>query len=170
MSHTGSSASERAGASALDAEVDGLFTEVDELFAELRRQGFDLRRGVFLTYVLDVPARAAAYDALRRAEQDGWQASIFRDAEGWVVRLVRTGQVRRDGVLGDHRYVERLARQCGADVRGVAAEQPLPQDPWELLAARQRELDAAAQQRLHLPTQRRGDDRPAARAAVSRTA
>ncbi|MGB8650780.1 MAG: hypothetical protein WCD35_08975 [Mycobacteriales bacterium] len=107
------------------------------LHTELRRRGFDMRRSVSVTYLVGTGTdREAAYVMRRRAAADGWQATLYGDRSGWVVRLSRIGLAQLPLLVQDCRYVEDLTRPFGGQVRGVDVEDVHLDDLWDTLAAR----------------------------------
>ena len=116
----------------LDADVN-----VEGLFAELRRAGFDLRRSVFISYLVETGThRDAAYAVRDRAAGDGWTVSLYGDCSGWVVRMLRVARCTPELILRDHAYVNRLARSHSGQLRGFTIEDPYRDDEWQQLAAR----------------------------------
>lgn len=138
----------------------GSGVDVDDLLAAVRDQGFDLRRSAVVTYLVETGSdRAAAYALRSEARADGWQASLYGDCSGWVVRLCRSRQLRSQLFAGDIRSVGRLAHRHRAVLRGVTVEDPQGDDEWASLAAR-----------LQPPAAPRPATRQSARARDERTA
>ncbi len=111
--------------------------DVSDLLTEMRIRGFDLRRSAVVTYLLETGAdRDSAYALRREAADGGWQATLYGDRSGWVVRLCRHRLLRRELLAADQRDVARLARSHGASWRGVMVEDPQRDDDWQALAMR----------------------------------
>jgi gamma-glutamyl:cysteine ligase YbdK (ATP-grasp superfamily) len=119
------------------AQGSGDIVDVADLLAELRAHGFDLRRSAVVTYLIETGAdRASAYALRSEAAGGGWQATLYGDRSGWVVRLCSRRLLRRDLLADDLHEVERLARAHGASVRGATVEDLLCDDDWQALAMR----------------------------------
>jgi hypothetical protein len=122
--------------------------QAELLFEEAQRQGFDRRRSAVLAFYVEVGGdRDTAYDVQRRTRTDGWQASLFTDESGWVVRLCRLGPLRHDGFIRDLTYVRNLARQRHLRLRAVSVDPLHPTGEWHALARQVRDDTGAADAR-----------------------
>src|SRR5690348_3459039 len=97
--------------------------DVQRLQVELRARGFDLRRVALLTYLLGAGSdRAMAYAVHARASREGWQASVYVDETGWVVRIVRTGLARPQQLSSDLSNIAAIAADFRVTMRGLIVE------------------------------------------------
>jgi len=111
--------------------------EAAEVVSALRREGFDLRRRLFVAYVIDFATRREDASAAARAVRNSdWDSALYGDASGWVLRMSRTRCLADDAVLDDVTEVKRLARRHHGEVRGAAIEDPRHDDVWTEMAAR----------------------------------
>lgn len=152
------------GQGARGGPPDGAEPSSGGLAEELRRCGFDLRRAVEVTYLLELGQdRDGAYAIRDRAAADGWHATLFGDASGWVVRIGRFGLARQQLLDRDASYLEELIDELGGRPRGVCVEDLDRAGVWEQLAAAACESAAhdvalhgsvADEEPLRLPVQR----------------
>jgi hypothetical protein len=106
------------------------------LVDELRREGFDLRRRMFIAYVVDFgPRREDAYAAERATRDTKWDSALYGDASGWVLRLSRTRRLTPGSALDDLVEMRLLAQQSHGHVRGVTVEDLRQADVWGEMAA-----------------------------------
>ncbi len=110
--------------------------DVDDLRAELRRVVFDMRRAVFVAYLVETGTnRPAAYELRDAAARAGWEASLFGDSTGWVVRITHTRVPRHDALRREFEVVDRLLRAHGGVLRGICVEDLHRESLWDALAA-----------------------------------
>jgi hypothetical protein len=113
--------------------------EAGALLSDLRSRGFDLRRPVFVAYLVELDrARDVAYSLWRRAADEDWRASLYADTTGWVVRLGRLVRPRADALVRAARDARQLAAEYDGTVRGLCVEDLAADDPWTRLADRLR--------------------------------
>jgi hypothetical protein len=116
-----------------------------DVVSMLRREGFDLRRRMFIAYVVDFGARREdAYAAAQSVRTSDWDSVLYGDASGWVLRLSRTRRLTPESVLEDVAEVKLLAKQSHGRVRGVTIEDLRPDDVWGEMAA---QLQSGARRR-----------------------
>jgi hypothetical protein len=103
--------------------------------AEMRREEFDLRRRMFLSFLIDFAGgRDAAYRGLRLVESSDWDSALYGDTSGWVLRLSRTRRLTPASVVQALSDVRRLAGSCDGVVRGVSVEDLRSEDCWGAMA------------------------------------
>jgi hypothetical protein len=109
--------------------------EAAGVVAELRRRDFDLRRRMFLSFLIDFAGgRDAAFRGLRLVESSDWDSALYGDTSGWVLRLSRTRRLTPASVVQAVSDVRRLARGCDGVVRGVSVEDLRNEDCWGAMA------------------------------------
>ena len=107
------------------------------VIALARDDGLDLRRQLFVAFVIDFgPQREDAYAAARSVRDTDWGSALYGDATGWVLRLSRIRLLTREAVTDDLTEVHQLAARCRGRVRGVTVEDLRQDDVWGALAAR----------------------------------
>lgn len=107
------------------------------VIALARDQGLDLRRRMFVAFVIDFGAqREDAYAAARSVRDTDWDSALYGDATGWVLRLTRIRQLTREAVSDDLTEVHQVAARCRGRIRGVSVEDLGQDDVWGALAAR----------------------------------
>jgi len=138
--------------------------EAIPLIALLRRAGFDLRRRMFMAFVVDfADRRDAAYDAIHFLEDSGWDASLYGDRSGWVVRMSRSRRLTSDAARDAITEVKQLAARFAAHARGVTLEDLHNEDCWAEMASQLRD-----RRRRHAETHRPAQPAPAVLSAIAR--
>lgn len=139
--------------------------DVVALLDELRDAGFDLRRTAHVTYLLGTGLdRQTAYAMRDAAVRGTWQAALYADETGWVVRIGRSHALQPHVLLQVRRRVRDLADEHGAAVLGFAVEDLSPDGSWDALAEQlAREVAGTG---VVVPAQRRPAERPSTRAPL----
>jgi hypothetical protein len=115
------------------------------VIAQAREAGLDLRRRMFVAFVIEFgPHREDAYAAERSLRGSDWSTALYGDATGWVLRLSHSRQVTRDTVAADVAEVNDVAARCHGQVRGAAIEDLHHDDVWAELAGRLHDSDRRA--------------------------
>ena len=107
------------------------------VIARARDEGLDLRRRLFVAYVIEFgPHREDAYAAAHFVLDSDWSSALYGDATGWVLRLSHSRQVTRETVAADLAEVNDIAARGHGHVRGAVVEDLRHDDVWAELAGR----------------------------------
>ena len=93
------------------------------LVTAIRSSGFDLRRTMFVTFVVSVgDSRDAAFAMLHTDRQARWHTSLYGDDSGWVVRVSHSCRLTADKLTACLLRVNGLAAAGGGSVREVTVD------------------------------------------------
>src|SRR3954470_18049081 len=122
------------------------------LVTAIRSSGFDLRRTMFVTFVVSVgDSRDAAFAMLHTDRQARWHTSLYGDDSGWVVRVSHSCRLTADKLTACLLRVNGLAAAGGGSVREVTVEDLRADDCWAAMAERVRRTSSPAVAAGELP-------------------
>jgi hypothetical protein len=114
--------------------------EAIALIGLLRRAGFDLRRRMFVSFAVDfADRRDAVYDVVRSLTDTTWDASMYGDRSGWVVRMSRSRRLTSEAAQDAITDVKQLAARFRGHVRGLTVEDLHREDCWGEMASQLRD-------------------------------